>query len=40
MTKLGPATNAFARTTTAITMVNGGFKVRIPLNILILISHK
>lgn len=27
LTKLGPSTNAFARTTTAITMIHGGFKV-------------
>eukprot|EP00057_Strongylocentrotus_purpuratus_P011124 XP_011665598.1 PREDICTED: probable carboxypeptidase PM20D1 [Strongylocentrotus purpuratus] len=41
LTKLGPSTNAFARTTTAITMIHGGFKTNVlPPNAWAIVNHR
>ncbi|XP_071481413.1 N-fatty-acyl-amino acid synthase/hydrolase PM20D1-like [Diadema antillarum] len=41
LTKLGPSTNAFARTTTAVTMINGGFKTNVlPPSAWAIVNHR
>ncbi|XP_041459504.1 N-fatty-acyl-amino acid synthase/hydrolase PM20D1-like [Lytechinus variegatus] len=41
LTKMGPSTNAFARTTTAITMVHGGFKTNVlPPSAWAIVNHR
>lgn len=41
LTKLGPSTNAFARTTTAVTMIHGGFKTNVlPPSAWAIVNHR